>query len=59
MEDAISLAEALRVEHDIDAALAAYEAVRRPEVRKVQRSSAPSLIVVIGAPEAARARAHR
>jgi 2-polyprenyl-6-methoxyphenol hydroxylase-like FAD-dependent oxidoreductase len=44
MEDAIALVAALD-EHpqDIDAALAAYEAVRQPQVAKIQDSARPSL----------------
>ena len=44
MEDAVSLVAALD-EHpaDMDAALAAYEAVRQPQVAKIQDSARPSL----------------
>jgi len=44
MEDAVALVAAL-AEHpdDVDAALAAYEAVRRPQVAKIQNSARPSL----------------
>jgi anthraniloyl-CoA monooxygenase len=44
MEDAVALAAALD-EHpgDVDAALAAYEAVRQPQVAKIQNSARPSL----------------
>ncbi|MGY1883944.1 FAD-dependent monooxygenase [Blastococcus sp. SYSU DS0753] len=44
MEDAVALAAALD-EHgdDVDAALASYEAVRQPQVAKIQGSARPSL----------------
>ncbi|PRY50187.1 anthraniloyl-CoA monooxygenase [Geodermatophilus tzadiensis] len=44
MEDAVALVAALD-EHgdDVDAALAAYEAVRQPQVAKIQGSARPSL----------------
>jgi|tagenome__1003787_1003787.scaffolds.fasta_scaffold20936165_2 2-polyprenyl-6-methoxyphenol hydroxylase-like FAD-dependent oxidoreductase len=44
MEDAVALAAALD-EHpdDVDAALAAYETVRQPQVAKIQNSARPSL----------------
>lgn len=43
MEDAVVLAEALGEQPDLEAALAAYEAQRRPEVEKIQGSARPSL----------------
>ena len=44
LEDALALADALcAAPDDVDAALASYEATRRPEVRKVQQASRPSL----------------
>jgi anthraniloyl-CoA monooxygenase len=43
MEDAIALAEALSEEPDVGAALARYEAARRPEVERLQRAAQPSL----------------
>lgn len=44
MEDAIALADALaRAPGDVPAALAAYEAVRRPEVEALQRAAQASL----------------
>ncbi len=43
MEDAIALAEALDAEADVSAALARYEAARRPDVESTQRSAAVSL----------------
>lgn len=43
MEDAIALVAALDAEPDVDAALAAYEAIRRPQVAKIQGSARPSL----------------
>jgi anthraniloyl-CoA monooxygenase len=43
MEDAIALAAALRVEGSIPAALAAYEAGRRPQVESLQRAAQASL----------------
>ncbi|HSO40671.1 MAG TPA: FAD-dependent monooxygenase [Labilithrix sp.] len=44
LEDGLALADALcGSPDDIDAALATYEATRRPEVRKVQQASRPSL----------------
>src|SRR4029077_7189933 len=39
MEDAIALAGALAAEPDLDAALAAYEAERRPAVASTQRAA--------------------
>jgi len=43
IEDAIALAGALRREHDVPAALAAYEAERRPAVESLQRAAQVSL----------------
>jgi anthraniloyl-CoA monooxygenase len=43
MEDAIALAAALRAEAGIPAALAAYEAARRPQVESLQRAAQASL----------------
>jgi salicyloyl-CoA 5-hydroxylase len=43
LEDALALGEALGTKDDIDEALSEYEAVRRPDVRKVQQASRPSL----------------
>jgi salicyloyl-CoA 5-hydroxylase len=44
MEDAIALAAAVAARpDDLDAALAAYEQVRRPQVEKIQHSARPSL----------------
>jgi anthraniloyl-CoA monooxygenase len=43
MEDAIALARALRDHAGVPAALAAYEAARRPEVESLQRSAQVSL----------------
>ena len=43
MEDAIALSQALHQHADIPTALAEYEHVRRPEVERIQRASAPSL----------------
>ncbi|HET6361610.1 MAG TPA: bifunctional salicylyl-CoA 5-hydroxylase/oxidoreductase [Gemmatimonadota bacterium] len=43
MEDATALAEALEKERDIPAALAAYEAERRPQVESLQRAAQASL----------------
>jgi anthraniloyl-CoA monooxygenase len=43
MEDAIALAAALRSDHDVSAALAAYEAERRPQVESLQRAAQASL----------------
>ncbi|HSQ60169.1 MAG TPA: FAD-dependent monooxygenase, partial [Acidobacteriota bacterium] len=43
MEDAIALVEALEAERDVPAALAAYEAARRPAVESLQRAAQASL----------------
>jgi anthraniloyl-CoA monooxygenase len=43
MEDAIALARALRTHGDVPAALAAYEAERRPQVETLQRAAQVSL----------------
>jgi anthraniloyl-CoA monooxygenase len=43
MEDAIALAAALRTEGNVSAALAAYEAARRPQVESLQRAAQASL----------------
>jgi anthraniloyl-CoA monooxygenase len=43
MEDAIALAAALRTEASIPAALAGYEAARRPQVESLQRAAQASL----------------
>jgi anthraniloyl-CoA monooxygenase len=43
MEDGIALAGALAREADVEAALAAYEAERRPEVESLQRAAQASL----------------
>jgi len=43
MEDAIALAGALASHHDVSAALAAYEAERRPQVESTQRAAQMSL----------------
>ena len=43
MEDAIALAAALKAERSIPAALAAYEAGRRPQVESLQRAAQASL----------------
>jgi anthraniloyl-CoA monooxygenase len=43
MEDVIALSRALRSHRDIRAALAAYEAERRPEVESLQRAAQTSL----------------
>jgi anthraniloyl-CoA monooxygenase len=43
MEDAIALATALKVEQSIPAALASYEAGRRPQVESLQRAAQASL----------------
>lgn len=43
LDDALALSDALCTNDDVDAALAAYEAVRRPDVRKLQQSGRPSL----------------
>src|SRR5687767_7258151 len=44
MEDAVALVAALDAHgDDVDAALAAYEAVRQPQVAKIQNSARPSL----------------
>jgi anthraniloyl-CoA monooxygenase len=43
MEDAIALAAALRSEADVPAALASYEAARRPQVESLQRAAQASL----------------
>ena len=43
MEDAIALVAALDAEPDVDAALAAYETLRQPQVAKIQGSARPSL----------------
>jgi anthraniloyl-CoA monooxygenase len=43
MEDAIALANALRAHDDVPAALAAYEAARRPAVESLQRAAQASL----------------
>ncbi|HET9725480.1 MAG TPA: FAD-dependent monooxygenase, partial [Gemmatimonadales bacterium] len=43
MEDAIALAAALRSDGSIPAALAAYEAARRPQVESLQRAAQASL----------------
>jgi anthraniloyl-CoA monooxygenase len=43
MEDAIALAAALKVEESIPAALASYEAGRRPQVESLQRAAQASL----------------
>jgi anthraniloyl-CoA monooxygenase len=43
MEDAIALAAALKVERSIPAALASYEAGRRPQVESLQRAAQASL----------------
>jgi anthraniloyl-CoA monooxygenase len=43
MEDAIALAGALQARRDVPAALAAYEAERRPQVEAIQRAAQTSL----------------
>ncbi|HEU5320376.1 MAG TPA: FAD-dependent monooxygenase, partial [Methylomirabilota bacterium] len=43
MEDVIALARAVQAHGDVPAALAAYEAERRPEVEAIQRASRTSL----------------
>jgi anthraniloyl-CoA monooxygenase len=43
MEDAIALSAALRRHRDVETALAAYEAARRPEVESLQRAAEVSL----------------
>jgi anthraniloyl-CoA monooxygenase len=43
MEDAIALATALKVERSVPAALASYEAGRRPQVESLQRAAQASL----------------
>ncbi|MBT2541412.1 bifunctional salicylyl-CoA 5-hydroxylase/oxidoreductase [Streptomyces sp. ISL-44] len=43
VEDALALAEAVRTEPDVPAALAAYEAARRPAVASTQRAAAASM----------------
>jgi salicyloyl-CoA 5-hydroxylase len=43
MEDAVALVAALDAHEDVDTALAAYEAVRRPQVERIQASARPSL----------------
>ena len=43
LEDALALCDALCGTDDVDAALATYEAVRRPDVRKLQQNGRPSL----------------
>lgn len=44
LEDAIALADALAAHpDDIDAAFSAYEAVRQPQVARIQRAARPSL----------------
>ncbi len=43
VEDALALAEAVRTEPDVPAALAAYEAARRPPVASTQRAAAASM----------------
>ncbi|MEU9250331.1 bifunctional salicylyl-CoA 5-hydroxylase/oxidoreductase [Streptomyces sp. NPDC048270] len=43
VEDALALAEAVRVEPDVPAALAAYETARRPAVASTQRAAAASM----------------
>lgn len=43
LEDALALNDAFDATEDVEAALATFEAVRRPEVRKVQQASRPSL----------------
>src|SRR2546430_13375802 len=43
LEDAIVLADSLAREDDVGAALVAYEAVRRPDVERIQRAAQPSL----------------
>jgi anthraniloyl-CoA monooxygenase len=43
MEDAIALAAALRTTADVPAALASYEAARRPQVESLQRAAQASL----------------
>jgi anthraniloyl-CoA monooxygenase len=43
MEDAVALAEALRVHRDVPRALEAYEAARRPAVESLQRAAQASL----------------
>ncbi len=43
MEDAVALADALRNHRDVSAALAAYEAERRPVVESLQRAAQVSL----------------
>lgn len=43
VEDALALAEAVRTEPDVSAALAAYEAARRPAVASTQRAAAASM----------------
>jgi 2-polyprenyl-6-methoxyphenol hydroxylase-like FAD-dependent oxidoreductase len=44
MEDAVALVAALDAHaHDVDAALAGYEAVRQPQVARIQDSARPSL----------------
>jgi salicyloyl-CoA 5-hydroxylase len=43
LEDALALSDALCSNEDVDAALAAYEAARRPDARKLQATGRPSL----------------
>lgn len=43
VEDALALAEAVRTEPDVPAALAAYESARRPAVASTQRAAAASM----------------
>jgi anthraniloyl-CoA monooxygenase len=43
MEDAVALAEALKVERDVPRALEVYEAARRPPVESLQRAAQASL----------------
>src|SRR5262249_22023414 len=43
MEDAIALVAALDAHDDVDAALAAYETARQPQVGRIQDSARPSL----------------
>ncbi|MGW7098656.1 bifunctional salicylyl-CoA 5-hydroxylase/oxidoreductase [Streptomyces sp. NPDC054838] len=43
VEDTLALAEAVRTEPDVPAALAAYEAARRPAVASTQRAAAASM----------------
>ncbi|MFF1493485.1 bifunctional salicylyl-CoA 5-hydroxylase/oxidoreductase [Streptomyces sp. NPDC058304] len=43
VEDALALAEAVAAQPDVPAALAAYEAVRRPAVASTQRAAAASM----------------